>query len=434
MAQKKKRRLKKSVKRGCLLFFSLPFFIYLLFALRDHLDLRHLTPLEATPASEMPDSLVALRQRIDRIFESPIRVDTSNIAVEICDLQTGDVVYSRHARRLAPPASCMKLLTAVTAMRILGVDHRYISEVKIHGKQRGNTLFGDAIVQLDDDPTIDTLEPFVNALKRHGIGRIEGKMILHLTRTDTLQAHSTAAVWDIPYKQLPILLKGRQRIEQDFRYLLQIKSIQCSAFETSDIWNKDQRTSASESVIYRYETPLSKVLEPMLIHSSNIMADALFAHLAYICNTLPLLDFSPNQYLLAQASAVACPDNDWQNFVVNDGSGLSPDNRITAHFLTQLLCYAWQDEKIRHILIDQALATPGHPTRHGSLLGRMNTPQCREHIFVKTGTLTTRALSSLAGYAQTANGRWLIFAIINEDTPVAESRIFQDRLCGELVK
>ena len=64
----------------------------------------------------------------------------------------------------------------------------------------------------------------------------------------------------------------------------------------------------------------------------------------------------------------------------------------------------------------------------------MNTPQYRERIYVKTGTLTTRALSSLAGYVQTTKGRWLVFAIINEDTPVAESRIFQDRLCGELVK
>ena len=137
---------------------------------------------------------------------------------------------------------------------------------------------------------------------------------------------------------------------------------------------------------------------------------------------------------MAQASAVVCPDEDWKTFVVNDGSGLSPDNRLSSHFLTQLLRYAWQHEDVRRVLIDQALATPGHPTRYGSLLGRMNVPQSHDRTFVKTGTLTTRALSSLAGYARTADGRWLVFAIINEDTPVAESRIFQDRLCGEMVK
>jgi D-alanyl-D-alanine carboxypeptidase len=64
----------------------------------------------------------------------------------------------------------------------------------------------------------------------------------------------------------------------------------------------------------------------------------------------------------------------------------------------------------------------------------MSAPKFRQKVFVKTGTLTTRALSSLAGYAQTANGRWLVFAVVNEDSPVMESRIFQDRLCAELVQ
>jgi D-alanyl-D-alanine carboxypeptidase len=113
---------------------------------------------------------------------------------------------------------------------------------------------------------------------------------------------------------------------------------------------------------------------------------------------------------------------------------LSPDNRLTVHFLVGLLRYAYNDESMRQVLIDEALATPGHPIRHGSLLGRMTASEYRDRIFVKTGTLTTIGLSSLAGYAQTTDGRWLVFAIINEDSPVAESRMFQDRFCRELVK
>jgi len=64
----------------------------------------------------------------------------------------------------------------------------------------------------------------------------------------------------------------------------------------------------------------------------------------------------------------------------------------------------------------------------------MTTPMFLNRVFVKTGTLTNHALSSLAGYVRNTDDRWFSFAIINEDSPVGESRIFQDNLCRELVR
>ena len=119
---------------------------------------------------------------------------------------------------------------------------------------------------------------------------------------------------------------------------------------------------------------------------------------------------------------------------MNDGSGLSPENRLTADFLVQLLVYAYKDSVIRNVLIDEALATPAHPTRHGSLLGRMSAPCYHGRIFCKTGTLVSFASSSLAGYACHKNGRWFAFSIINNNSPVYDAREFQDALCHLLVE
>jgi len=371
----------------------------------------------------------------------PLRLDTTTIALEVYDISSGTTVYSRNAHRLVPPASCMKLLTATAAMQLLGIDHQFESRVVARGQQSGGTLRGDLLFLLSDDPLLESLEPMVEAIRRHGITRVEGCVRLHLMRDEALRAHPTAATWDIPYNRLPILLKERDRVARDLRYMMQARgivapepSVPCDTVGRA-LLPPFVREQPDDILLYSHRTPLTDVLAPMLIHSSNIKADGLFLHLGQWCNRLPGLDLTPSDWLMVQAALVDDAHlREWPSFVVNDGSGLSPDNRLTTHFLVALLRYAWEHEEMRRVLIDEALATPAHPVRHGSLLGRMSAPEFRNKVFVKTGTLTTRALSSLAGYAQASDGRWLVFAVVNEDSPVAESRIFQDRLCRELVR
>lgn len=422
MARKKRRRLKKSVKRGCLLIAMLPLLFWggtkAFRFMKTLLEQKH-----EEPKVEVAVDQTEMRERIDSIFRQTLRLDTSTISLEVCDVETGAVIYERNAHRWVAPASCMKLLTAVAAMHYLGIDYSYVSQLTCQGSQRGQTFRGRVCLQLADDPLLESLEPFVDALRRHGISRIEGDLQLQLMRVDTLRAHASAAAWDIPYHRLPITLKGQPRIEKDLNYLLASRGITVSRQPVSD--------EGASQLLYRHETPLTDVLAPMLIHSSNIKADALFGHLWRLPNLLPMTDFSEDWWVEPMLSQIS---EDHEGFVVNDGSGLSPLNRLSAHFLVELLQYAWQREPMRHVLIDEALATPGHPVRRGSLRGRMSAPIFRNHVFVKTGTLTSQALSSLAGYVLGADGRWRSFAIINENSPVAESHIFQDQLCMELVR
>ena len=100
--------------------------------------------------------------------------------------------------------------------------------------------------------------------------------------------------------------------------------------------------------------------------------------------------------------------------------------RTLKEFITK--GFVLNDEMLKNYFINEALASPAS-ARSGSLLTRMARPEYRDRIFVKTGTLVTKGGSSLSGYLQGRDGHWYIFSIIHEDSPVADARIFQDRLC-----
>ena len=54
--------------------------------------------------------------------------------------------------------------------------------------------------------------------------------------------------------------------------------------------------------------------------------------------------------------------------------------------------------------------------------------------FCKTGTMTARGISSIAGYLEGGDGHWYIFTIMDDDSPVAEARMYQDRLLKLMMK
>ena len=370
----------------------------------------------------------AMAKKVLRFIESPTRLDTANIAVSVWDLSSNSPVVQWHDQELMVPASSLKLLTAISALKRLGHDHKYTEKVLMTGTLKNGILHGDIIFQADDNPMVETLNEYTNAISRAGIRKIDGRLILNLMRTDTLKAHHTASLWDIPYNCTPILLKGAPRVAQEIRLLLK----QAGVDAPRPIIEEGMKIYPTARVLKSKTTDMTDVIAPMLIFSSNIKADALYYHVDHykdryttgIGKREPVLDAFLRENLRY----------DTTGFILNDPSGLSPENMVSADFLLSLLRYAWTEPEIKDILINEALATPGHPTRRGSLIYRMNDPIFVNRIFCKTGTLTSIGASSLCGYAHGRNGRWYAFAIVNRNSPVEESRLYQDMLCKVLVK
>lgn len=419
-------RLRKSIRQGCMVFIlaALAFAGFLYF---------HYNPVqlfsnktEDAPLILPPDSVDdEITERIQKVAKHTLRIDTAKTAISILDLERRCIIYEQNSHRMMPPASCMKLLTAISAMHRHGVDHCYRNRIMTDGTLSNGSLQGDIILELDDDPLVEAMTPYAQAIKKHGITEINGNIVLGLMRTDTLRQHPTAAPWDIPYRKVPLLMKGCERVKAELRFALEAEGIKYHQMLVE--------SGHDGEVIYEEQHPMREVINPMLIHSSNVKAECVFYHTYHVedmqgedeLNTA----YTPQSFIFDELG-----DTLYERYVINDGSGLSPKNRLTSDFLVRLVQYAFDRDDMREALISEALATPGDPIRHGSLLGRMANSVCKGRLFCKTGTLTTIGASSLTGYAQNENGRWFAFSIINEDTPVYEARDFQDALCKALIK
>jgi D-alanyl-D-alanine carboxypeptidase/D-alanyl-D-alanine-endopeptidase (penicillin-binding protein 4) len=430
--KKRKRKLKKSVKRGCLgiIIFQLLLALFLFFRCTPAKDILFGHHDQTEEIVVEPDSVdMAIADDVQRLIHRSMLIDTTKLAVDVYDLTRGCYVYEYHSHRRLIPASCMKLLTGVRALKQLGADHQYISQEYLLGIVKRDTLYGDLLLKMDDDPFLLSFDEFTHAVKNRGVSHVKGRVVFDLLRTDTLRPHRTAQPYDITYRQVPLLMKGAPRVRSELLASLRAAGV---TFDTDTLLFNMPLTKDAE-MIYQYQTPLREVLKPMLINSSNVKAECVYYHNQHAQDRFE----KPDTSLQMSAFNFIQSENIYDrmaNFVVNDGSGLSPENRLTADFLVQLMIYAYRQPDIRNILIDEALATPAHPTRHGSLLSRMSAPCFRDRIFCKTGTLVSYASSSLTGYAHHTNGRWFVFSIINNNSPVYDAREFQDALCRLLVE
>ncbi|PEJ59350.1 peptidase S13 [Bacillus sp. AFS002410] len=133
---------------------------------------------------------------------------TTGIVVGSLDRKSGEeVLYQRDGDDLLTPASNMKLLTSATALRELGPDYTFKTELYLtappnkHGK-----VDGDIIIKGYGDPTLQSDDPsgqkngtkitiLVEDLKKKGITQINGDVIIDESQYDT-QRLGTGWAWD----------------------------------------------------------------------------------------------------------------------------------------------------------------------------------------------------------------------------------------------
>ena len=382
------------------------------------------------------DSVMA--QRLDSMIHIPQRLDTSKIAISVFDVTTRRKVFSFHADESLIPASCMKISTAIAALKSLGMNHLYHTHILAMGEMRRDTLVGNLLLQADDDPLLESFDSLIDMMKRKGVRHVRGNVYVNLEREDTLRPHPSAKAWDIPYHKTPLLLRGKRYVERSFHTSLRMKGVTVRRDATVKARLSEGSLGGGRyHFLATVSHPLRDVITPMLIHSSNIKADAVFYHLDRKKGLMPerrmQWDVRHHAESFWQQQSLF-PDSIMQLYAFRDGSGLSPLNRLSANALVQMLLFAYDDKPLRDYLIDEALASTATTERRGSLLTRMMHSDFQGRIFCKTGTMTTQGCSSLAGYLVGNDGHWYIFSIINSDSPVAESRIFQDRVCKMMMR
>lgn len=380
------------------------------------------------------EKLTMLVQEADRSYY--------NTAISVYDLTGDSLVFAYNQQKMMRPASTQKLLTAISALDVLGAAHNYRTAVYADGTISPNekgvqTLNGDLYVIGDFDPklTVSHLKEIAKAVKAAGIGQISGKIYADLSMKDTL-ALGNGWCWDDEQPYLtPLSLSGKdyectpEKIHRHnpSRNFLQALSRQLEAEKISvnGIGTATYRPTGKSTLICTIVHSVEDVLMQMMKDSDNLYAESMFFQLgaegkkgaswkdcAQVVESVIEKTGFPTAYVK-----------------VADGCGLSLYDYVTASLHVALLRYAYQHEEIFTPLW-KTLPIAGID---GTLEKRMTSGAARNNVRAKTGTVT--GVSALTGYVRASNGNLLAFSIINNGNRTAsEARAYQDRVCEVLAE
>lgn len=177
-----------------------------------------------------------------------------------------------------------------------------------------------------------------------------------------------------------------------------------------------------------YETSVQKVLDEMLKESDNLNAEAMLWHLG--SRVTGGKQVAAKESLKAVKRLIARLGLNPKHYSLADGCGLSHYDYVSPRLLVTLLRHAYRTSRIFTPLY-KALPVSGVD---GTLKYRMGygSPGFRK-VHAKTGSYT--GINSLAGYLQTLDGRWIAFAIMNQNVLSGrKARALQDDICLEIIR
>ncbi len=359
-------------------------------------------------------------------FASKLRVK-GHFAFYVYDLTADKPVYGCNESKAIPVASCMKLLSGVAGLHLMGADYMYATSIYTRGNVLPDgTLHGDVTFKGGLDPQLNApdLAMFFKALKHKGIKKLDGKMILDLVVKDPVKSEQHWYPWDLSFSKYGLLYKGEDKIKKEMK----------AAMRNQGISVKDSqlvlgRIPKGSSCLFRFRRPIEYVVRRMWKNSSNTQATSLLYTIGHRVSPHGVPTVAGVDYLrkflredLSQTDTA---------LVIHDGCGLCTYNHLSPLALTAILRYGYNDKSI-YRLLNRQLAISGVD---GTLRSELSDPKLRGKIHGKTGTLShPYGISSLAGYCQGSNGHTLAFAIVDSEMSVLDARVLQRDLCRVLVK
>ena len=165
-------------------------------------------------AAEEPEISDLSDDGLAKRFQLPL----SEVGYLVVDAKTGQVLEQRQPKETFVPASTIKVASTVTALVVLGHEHRFHTELLTTGAVSGGTLAGDLFLRGGGDPmlTSDDFEAMAQQLKARGIAKVSGRF--HYDSS----AYTTAKAIDAEYEESASYNPGIAALSVNFN-VLQLK-------------------------------------------------------------------------------------------------------------------------------------------------------------------------------------------------------------------
>ena len=391
-----------------------------------------------------------LKTELDR-FANEVENSTFHAGICVWDLTDDSLLWGYNSHKIMRPASTQKVLTAISALSILGSQH----EIKTTAYYTGSIspegiLNGDIYVVGDFDPmfSITDLRELARKVSSLGIKTINGKIYGDASmKCDELYGNGWC--WDdVPSKNQPhlcALMLERGMLAPKFskysdnasfhpaEYFVQMLCDELKAqgisIAESGVWASGYGTKEYKytgTSFYTKTRTIDQVMQRMLKDSDNLHAEALFFQLA---------NSAAGKYCTWKDGAKQIENvlrnagTSISSVDVADGSGVSLYNYLTAEAQVSMLRYAYRNNNIYQYFYP-ALPIAGVD---GTLANRMKSGKAYRNVHAKTGTV--KGVISLCGYVTASNGHQLAFSILTNGVLSSQvARNFQDRICQELAQ
>lgn len=169
-----------------------------------------------------------------------------------------------------------------------------------------------------------------------------------------------------------------------------------------------------------HETPIAAVLNRTNKDSMNLYAEALCKRIGFAASG----EGSWATGTTAIGTFLRSLGVSDSEFALDDASGLSKENRLSANALAQVLVHAFGSAQ-KQVFID-SLAVAGVD---GTLDGRFAGTKLQKRIFAKSGYVL--GVSGLSGYLHASDGNWYAFSILMNGVPRgmnSGAKLLQERI------
>ena len=290
--------------------------------------------------------------------------------VYVWDLDAALPVYESNASTELAPASNLKLVTSAAALMDWGADHRFSTELYAPDVPvtAGGVLYGDLYLRGLGDPSLSTrayqrevfdmttasFETFARELKRDGVKKVKGKVVGDWSWFDKLK---TVPSWKdgLQLECGPLsALSGNQGLENGNRVSapatyaakLMTKALVAAGVKVKGKPGTGLVPDSARLVDQQYSAALRGVLKHMNKDSDNFFAETVLKGLGK--------DFygegSTAAGTRASKEALHALGVKTGTYVIQDGSGLSYGNRLTAEGVVKVLGAMRQRRGLRRLL------------------------------------------------------------------------------------
>ncbi len=382
--------------------------------------------LPATAAAGVDDNIAAiLRQN---------GLSGSSTGICVWDLDAARLIYEHNGTTLLAPASNMKLVTSAAALIEWGPDHRFVTELYLPDTpvSSNGVLDGDVYLRGLGDPSLSTrsyqhavfdlttasFETFAHTLKREGVKKILGRVLGDAAWFDKLR---TVPAWKsgLALECGPLsALSGDQGLDNGNRVgapatwaaKLMTKACRAAGIKVKGKPGTGKVPTTAHLLKAQYSAALPGVMRHMNQESDNFFAEMLCKGLGKDVYD----DGSTKAGAQVSEDALHALGVKYGSYVVQDGSGLSYGDRLTALGLVQVLGAMRQRDDF-DVYYD-SLAVGGE---NGTLDDRMRGTAAAGNAHAKTGTLNIA--ENLSGYVDSANGHLVAYSLLMNGSAMGTS-------------